>query len=66
MRFKHLHRYVQEFEGRHNIRPMNTLMQMGSVAAHITDSHLPYRELVADDEISKLLQLKKIAEWTLD
>jgi len=28
---KHLERYVQEFSGRHNIRDIDTLIQMGLV-----------------------------------
>ena len=28
---KHLHRYVGEFEGRHNDRPLNTIDQMAEI-----------------------------------
>ena len=29
---KHLHRYVNEFAGRHNIHPLDTLDQMAAIA----------------------------------
>ena len=45
---KHLHRYVTEFEGRHNIRPLNTLVQMDKIVSNMTDTRLPYRELTKD------------------
>ena len=45
---KHLHRYVNEFEGRHNSRPMDTAIQMSSVAQGIEGKHLPYQDLIAE------------------
>ncbi len=44
---KHLHRYVDEFAGRHNIRDLDTLEQMASVAAGMEASQLRYKDLVA-------------------
>ena len=44
---KHLDRYVQEFSGRHNVRPMDTLAQMEDTARGLLGKHLPYAELVA-------------------
>ncbi|MYA43396.1 MAG: IS1595 family transposase [Gemmatimonadetes bacterium] len=43
----HLHRYVDEFTGRHNIRPLDTLEQMGSVVAGMVGKRLRYDELIA-------------------
>ena len=47
MSVKHLHRYVNEFAGRHNIREADTLDQMMFLAKGVVGKHLPYRELVA-------------------
>ena len=41
----HLHRYVNEFCGRHNIRLMDTTAQMGSVADGLVGRRLRYDEL---------------------
>ena len=43
----HLHRYVNEFTGRHNIRPQDTVEQMGSVADGLVGRRLRYDELIA-------------------
>ena len=45
---KHLQRYVDEFAGRHGVRELNTLEQMGSVVAGMVGKRLSCRELVAD------------------
>ena len=45
---KHLQRYVGEFEGRHNVRPLNTEHQMELMAMRSVGKHLPYAELVAE------------------
>ena len=42
----HLPRYVDEFTGRHNIRPLGTEDQMGSVAVGMVGKRLRYDELV--------------------
>ena len=44
---KHLGRYVAEFAGRFNDRPLDTLDQMGAVARGLVGGRLRYRELVA-------------------
>ena len=44
---KHLHRYVDEFVGRHNMRELDTLEQMAAIAGNMEESQLRYKELVA-------------------
>lgn len=44
---KHLHRYVREFEGRHNQRSLDTEEQMAVMAEGIAGKRLPYAELIA-------------------
>ena len=43
---KHLNRYVQEFAGRHNIRELDTLEQMGTVVRQMDLKRLRYEDLV--------------------
>ena len=45
---KHLHRYVNEFAGRHNLRPQDTERMMQEVYAGMIGKRLMYRELIAD------------------
>lgn len=47
MSFKHLHRYVNEFAGRHNIRDKDTLEQMSLLAAGMVGKRLRYQDLIA-------------------
>lgn len=42
-----LHRYIAEFDGRHNQRPMDTADQMAVIAWRMIGKRLPYQELVA-------------------
>ena len=49
MSYKHPHRYIVEFTGRHNLRQYNTLVRMMAVANNMTGTHLPYRDLVEDE-----------------
>ena len=42
---KHLHRYVAEFAGRHNIREHDTSRQMGLVVRALRGHHLPFADL---------------------
>ena len=49
---KHLHRYIAEFSGRHNIRERDTLAQMADVAARMMGKSLPYAALIADNGLS--------------
>ena len=44
---KHLHRYVDEFSGRHNMRPLDTVDQMEAVVRQAVGKRLRYRELIA-------------------
>ena len=43
---KHLGRYVDEFEGRHNNRPLDTIDQMESRVRGSVGKRLPYRDLI--------------------
>ncbi len=43
---KHLGRYVNEFAGRHNDRPKDTLEQMRSIVQGMDGKRLPYEELI--------------------
>ena len=47
MSAKHLHRYVTEFEGRHNRRPLDTSEQMARMAKGAEGKQLRYQDLVA-------------------
>ena len=44
---KHLHRYVQEFAGRHNVRDLDTLTQMAVLAYGMIDKRMRYQDLTA-------------------
>ena len=44
---KHLHRYISEFEGRHNQRPQDTLQQMVLMATGMAGKRLRYADLIA-------------------
>ena len=43
----HLHRYVNEFTARHNVREMGTETQMETVAADMAGKRLRYADLIA-------------------
>ena len=43
---KHLHRYVDEFVGRHNARSLDTIDQMAKIAKGMDGKRLRYRDLV--------------------
>ena len=45
---KHLHRYVAEFAGRHNIRNCDTIDMMAMVVVGMVGKRLMYRDLIAD------------------
>ena len=44
---QHLQRYVDEFSGRHNVRELDTLQQMGEIVASAANTRLRYKDLVA-------------------
>lgn len=46
---KHLHRYVAEFEGRHNDRPLDTVTQMVGMVRGMEGKQLRYEDLTAPD-----------------
>ena len=50
---KHLNRYVQEFAGKHNIRDSGTLAQMRNTVARLVGRNLLYRDLIADNGLSR-------------
>ena len=43
---KHLQRYVDEFAGRHNMRPLDTIDQMKAMVRGMDGKRLRYRDLV--------------------
>ena len=47
---KHLHRYVSEFEGRHNDRPLDTIDQMSAIVAGMMGRQLRYSDLIGPVE----------------
>ena len=47
---KHLHRYAVEFAGRNNVRPMDTVDQMTSLAVGGVGKHLSYADLIGPVE----------------
>lgn len=49
---KHLHRYIAEFAGRHNIRESDTLAQMAGLAAGMRGKRLTYARLIADNGLA--------------
>ena len=47
MSVKHLQRYVTEFAGRHNVRDVDTLLQMAALARGMDGRLLPWKKLTA-------------------
>ncbi len=53
MSIKHLHRYINEFAGRQNIRSKDTLTQMSTIARRMVGKQLKYEDLIASPIGSK-------------
>ena len=51
MSFKHLRRYVAEFDARHNVRDMDTLDQMAALAKGMEGKRLKYADLIAGEQV---------------
>ncbi len=49
---KHLQRYVSEFTGKHNIRDLDTIVQMRDTVARLVGRNLLYRDLIADNGLN--------------
>ena len=47
MSLKHLDRYVGEFAGRHNDRPLDTVDQLRAIVRGMVGKRLRYRELIS-------------------
>ena len=47
---KHLQRYVNEFAGRHNARPLDTIEQMGAMVSGGDGKRLTYAALIGPEE----------------
>ena len=43
---KHLQRYIDEYAGRHNIRPLATIEQTDAVIEAMNGKRLKYKELI--------------------
>ena len=52
---QHLHRYVAEFAGRHNRRPLDTEAMMAATVRGMIGRSLPYAKLVAAPEPEPVL-----------
>ena len=50
---RRLNRYVQEFAGKHNMRDSGTLAQMRDTVARLVGTNLLYRDLIADNGLSR-------------
>ena len=46
---KHLGRYAYEFAGRHNIRDLDTIQQMGTIVGWMVGQRIRYVELIAEN-----------------
>ena len=54
---KHLGRYVSEFEGRHNDRPLNTIDQMQAIVAGMMGRRLRYVDLIGEPDTRLNVQM---------
>jgi len=44
---KHLQRYIDEYLGRHNVRPLATITQIEMIFKGMNEKRLKYRDLIA-------------------
>ena len=49
---KHMRRYVAEFAGRHNLRDLDTIDQMGTLVLNMENKRLRYKDLIARNGLS--------------
>ena len=49
---KHLQRYVNEFTGRHNVRRVDTIDQMGMIVSGMVGARLSYQDLITDNGLA--------------
>ena len=55
---KHLHRYITEFEGRHNDRELDTINQLYSIVTGVVGDRLRYTDLIAVGHVIKVLPIR--------
>ena len=60
MSTKHLHRYVTEFEGRHNDRPLDTIDQMTAIVQRMFNRRLRFIDLTGPAETLLNTQLRLV------
>ena len=60
---KHTKRYMMEFAGRHNIRPLDTDEQIIELARSMKGVRLTYKELTADNGLDNFARPVKGSEW---
>ena len=44
---EHLHRYINEFAGRHNVRGLDTIDMVETVAKNMSGQRLRYQDLIS-------------------
>ena len=49
---KHLHRYLDEFAGRQNVRENDTIDQLGAMVEGMEGKRLRYQELIAPNGLA--------------